>query len=89
MFSENLKQIRKNKGLSQAQLAKLLFTERYVVANWEQGRSEPSLEMMKKICVVFGISSDELLEIETEQERKRIVINNSFNNNSGQQNIKF
>lgn len=89
MFNENLKQIRKNKGISQAQLAKLLFTERYVVSNWEQGRSEPNLEMTKKLCVIFGISADELLEIETDQERKKVVINNSFNNNSGKQNIKF
>ena len=39
MLNENLKTIRKNKGLSQAELAVKLNVVRQTVSNWEQGLS--------------------------------------------------
>ena len=36
-FADNLKQIRKEKGLSQEELAELLEVSRQAVSKWEQG----------------------------------------------------
>lgn len=88
-FKEQLKLKRKEKGLYQRQVAQLLNTELYNISNWEQGRAEPSIEDLRKLCIVYNVSADELLEIETAEERKKVVINNSFNNNTGKQNIRF
>ena len=32
-------------------------------SDWEQGRSEPNIELIKKLCDVLNVSADELLEI--------------------------
>ncbi len=88
-FGKKLKLLRIEKGYYQKQLAQLMNTELYNISNWEQGRAEPCLEDIRKLCIIFNISADELLEIETSEQRKSININNSFNNNSGKQNIKF
>lgn len=46
MLSENLKVIRKNKGLSQAELAVKLNVVRQTVSKWEQGLSVPDADML-------------------------------------------
>lgn len=88
-FKEQLKEKRKEKGLYQRQVAQLLNTKLYNISNWEQGRTEPSIDDLRKLCIVYNISADELLEIETAEERKKVVINNSFNNNTEKQNKWF
>lgn len=30
-------------------------------ANWEQGRTEPNVEMLRQLCVIFDVSADELI----------------------------
>lgn len=89
MLKENLKKLRKEHFLTQNQIAQKLNMSRTGYASWEQGLAEPNLADIKKLCVIFDITADELLEIETEKQRKSIQINNSFNNNNGKQNIKF
>lgn len=80
MFEDILKNLRKEKGFSQEELAKKLFVKRYVVANWEQGRCEPSMDDLRRLCVIFDISADEILELDTKTARSKVLINNSFNN---------
>lgn len=46
MLSENIKTIRKNKGLSQAELAVKLNVVRQTVSKWEQGLSVPDADML-------------------------------------------
>lgn len=88
-FIETFKEKRLQAGLSQQKLANLINVDRTLISQWERGICEPNIETLRKICIVLDISADELLEIETEEERKKIIINNSFNNNTGKQNIKF
>ena len=52
-FTENLKNLRKSKGLSQAALAKLLGVDQRTVSAWENGVCEPSLELLAKLCEIF------------------------------------
>ncbi|MBO5954344.1 MAG: helix-turn-helix transcriptional regulator [Clostridia bacterium] len=61
LFCENLKSIRKEKGLSQKQVALKLGVVESCYANWEQGRTEPSISMLRKICEIFVINIDELI----------------------------
>lgn len=63
MLSEVIKNLRKNKKISQDKLAKSLNLPRYTISNWEQGRTEPNVEQIKLLCIYFSISADELLEL--------------------------
>ena len=61
LFCENLKNIRKEKGLSQKQVALKLNVVESCYANWEQGRTEPNISMLRKLCELFNITLDELI----------------------------
>ncbi len=63
-FNERLKELRKIHKLTQTQLARILNTTDDSVYSWEKGRSQPSIEMLKKICVAFEVSSDFLIGLE-------------------------
>lgn len=56
-----LKELRQEKGLSQEQLALIINVKNYTIGNWEQERSEPSIEDIIKLADYFQISTDELL----------------------------
>ena len=60
-FTENLKNLRKSKGLSQASLAKLLGVDQRTVSAWENGVCEPSLELLAKLCEIFEETFDGIL----------------------------
>lgn len=61
MFNENLKTIRKSKGLSQEEMASRLNVVRQTVSKWEKGLSVPDAEMLIKIADLFEVSVNELL----------------------------
>lgn len=61
MFNENLKTLRKAKGLSQEQLAIQLNVVRQTISKWEKGLSIPDADMLMKIAEVFQSSISELL----------------------------
>ena len=84
-----IKLLRTENKLMQKELAYVLNVKRYTISDWELGRSEPNSEQIKKLCIIFGVTADELLEIDTPTQRKNIKINNSLNNNSGNIDIKF
>ena len=63
MFNENLRQIRRIRDLTQAEVATKLNITKSGYANWEQGSSEPNIEAIKKLCQLFNITADELLEM--------------------------
>ena len=79
-FAEQIKLLRTKHNLTQNELAKKIGVTRQAYANYEQGTREPSMDIIKKLCILFDCTSDELLEIDTEKDRQKIQINNSFNN---------
>lgn len=79
MFSEQLKFFRNSLGLRQDDMALKLNITRQAYCHYETGRREPNIDLIKKLCVIFECTADELLEIETPTQRKKIQINNSFN----------
>lgn len=64
MLSKKLKEMRKNFGMSQEQLAEKLSVSRQAVTKWETGAGIPDIENIKAIAKLFSVSIDELLENE-------------------------
>ena len=60
-FNEKLQELRKQKGLTQEQLAEQLYVSRTAVSKWESGRGFPNIESLKAIAKFFKVSLDELL----------------------------
>lgn len=61
MLNENIKAIRKSKGLSQEELAIKLNVVRQTISKWEQGLSVPDSEMLISISEVFETPVSTLL----------------------------
>lgn len=60
-FNEKLQKLRKQKALTQEQLAQQLFVSRTAISKWESGRGYPSIDSLKAIAAFFGLTIDELL----------------------------
>ena len=60
-FSKKLKEIRKNEGLSQEQLAAKIGVSRQAITKWETGKGLPDVENMVIIAEIFKTTLDELL----------------------------
>ncbi len=60
-WGKRLKELRKENGLTQVELAELLQTTDDSIYSWEKGRSQPSLEMLCEICEKLDVTSDYLL----------------------------
>ena len=61
MLNENIKALRKTKGLTQDELAIRLSVVRQTVSKWEKGLSVPDAEMLQRIAEVFEVSVSQLL----------------------------
>lgn len=53
MFPERLKQLRKEKGMTQIELAQTLGVSSGTVAMWETGKRKPQFETLNKLCDLF------------------------------------
>ena len=63
-FNVKLQYLRKQKGLTQEELAEHLYVSRTAISKWESGRGYPSIDSLKAIATFFSISVDELLSTE-------------------------
>ena len=70
MFNENLKTLRKAKGLSQEELAIRLHVVRQTVSKWEKGLSVPDADLLIRLADIFEVSVSELLGARIENERE-------------------
>ena len=61
MLNENIKALRKTKGLTQDELAIRLNVVRQTVSKWEKGLSVPDAEMLQRIAEVFEVNVSQLL----------------------------
>ena len=60
-FNNKLYELRKQKGLSQEELANRLNVSRQTISKWEVGDTTPDMEKLAAISDLFGISLDELV----------------------------
>ena len=61
MLNENIKAIRRSKGISQQELAVKLNVVRQTVSKWEQGETVPNTETLKLLSKLFDVSINTLL----------------------------
>lgn len=62
MFSKNLVVLRKNKGISQEQLAQELLVSKQSIYKWENNRSVPDMDNIMAISKFFEVSVEDLFE---------------------------
>lgn len=60
-FNEKLQELRKQRGLTQEELAEALYVSRTAISKWESGRGYPNIDSLKAISKFFSVSLDELL----------------------------
>ena len=60
-ISKTLKRLRAEKGITQEQLAEMLFISRQSVSSWENDRTQPDVDMLLKLSEVFSVSIEELI----------------------------
>ena len=63
-FEEKLINLRKQKGLSQEELAEQLGVSRQAVSRWELGQTLPDIVNLVQLCELFGVSADYLVKDE-------------------------
>lgn len=61
-YLEQLKALRRKRGLSQAQLAELIGVEQPTVQRWESGKRMPDLDSLQTLAQVLGVTPGSLLD---------------------------
>lgn len=61
MISQRLKELRKEKGITQKQFAEIFQVASGTIAMWEIGKRQPDIQMIDRIASYFGVSVDYLL----------------------------
>ena len=73
MLKDNLKTLRKNKGISQEELSVKLNVVRQTISKWESGLSVPDAEMLISISEVFETPVSEILGENIEEKEKNDI----------------
>ena len=60
-LNEKLQKLRRQRGITQQELAQALFVSRTAVSKWESGRGIPNIDSLKAIAKYFSVTVDELL----------------------------
>ena len=74
LFSQTLKRLRTEKGISQTQLAQKLFVDRSTITRWENGSRLPNNMMINRISKLFGTDINLLLNAAAESDESLDVI---------------
>ena len=70
-LGEKIRQARREKGLTQEQLAQTLFVSRQTVSNWENGKTEPDYQTLVRLSELLGLEfaqAEELPPAQAETE---------------------
>lgn len=91
MFGENIKELRKERDMTQKELADELGVSQGAVFFWEKEINEPTAGVLVKMSKFFGVSVDEILSVEKSpipEVPKESVMSEYFSRlNSKQQDI--
>lgn len=83
MFGKRLKELRKERGLTQEKVAIILDCDQSMITRWEKEECQPTEGIILKTAVFFNVTADYLIGLEDESGAKLVNsnnINNSFNN---------
>lgn len=81
-FQTRLKEQRLLHKLSQKDLAKVLKTNNSSVCDWEKGRTEPDLDTLIRLSIIFDVTADYLLGLEDDFGCKinKSIVNSQIHN---------
>lgn len=68
-ISNKLQTYRKEKHLTQKELANLLNVKSSTVSGWELGRNTPSIEMIQKLAKIFNVPFDVMADVPTKKSK--------------------
>ena len=71
-LGEKLYDLRREKHLSQEEVAEKLNVTRQTVSKWETNQSTPDFDKIAPLCALYGISADELLTGVKKEESERV-----------------
>ncbi len=72
VIAEQIRNRRKDRGLSQEELADRIYVSRQTISNWETGRTYPDIESLLLLSSLFDVTVDELIKGDVENMRKTI-----------------
>lgn len=61
-FPDNLQYLRREKGMTQEQLAETLAVSRQAVSKWEAGQSYPEMDKIVMLCDLFDVDMETLIQ---------------------------
>ncbi len=70
MFKDKLKELRREKHITQVELAKQIGYGKSIISAWENGVSEPSETAIRNTALFFEVTTDYLLGLENEDGSK-------------------
>ena len=74
-FAETIRQLRNDKGLSQTQLADLMYVTHSTVSRWESGSRLPDTVMISRLAKCLGTTTEALVsQISEEEETPNIIM---------------
>lgn len=71
-IGDNIRRLRRERGLTQETLAEFLGVTFQSVSKWERGESCPDISMLPAIATFFGVTTDELLDVNGEERKAKI-----------------
>ncbi len=71
-FGQMIKKLRREKDMTQEQLAEILSISPQAVSRWETDAAMPDLSLLPAICNLFNVTSDALLGIDIQNKEKKI-----------------
>lgn len=83
-LGETIKRLRNESNLTQPQLAKMMGVSNGIISIWENNINEPKATYIKKLALIFGVSSDLILGLEDEGGSKTY---NNYGTHNGD--VKF
>jgi transcriptional regulator with XRE-family HTH domain len=69
-FGKNLRLLRKQKGLTQVELANTLGCSQTMITTYENGRKKPAVDTLAKLADALGVSTDQLIGLNAQPKGK-------------------
>ena len=74
MLNENIRAVRKSKGLSQEELAVKLNVVRQTISKWETNETLPDIRQSKGLAMLYHMTLDELIEYDFDEQQAQQMI---------------
>lgn len=71
-IGENIRRLRRDRGITQEELAELLGISSQAVSGWETNRTSPDISQLAPLSSIFEVSADTILGIDIDQKSKKI-----------------